>query len=182
MAARCAECLNQAVERCEVSGVPLCAGCLWYTEDGRRVSQRVAKRLAAQNTTVYSPSAYLNQLGAVIELPRLPEAPPATARHRNGNDLVALLAGITGILSMATCFGVGLAVIAPPLPMAPLLLGAIGLGGARHATRPDQARLLSWLGVAGGAGYVALALLLAVGALAFGLTGTLQGAFGPGLP
>jgi thiol:disulfide interchange protein len=182
MAARCAECLNEAVERCEVSGVPLCAGCLWYTDDGRRVSERVAKRLASQKVTVYPPSAYLDQLGRVIELPRLPEAPPVPARHRNGNDLVALLAGITGILSIATCFGVGLAMIAPPLPLVPLLLGAISLGGARHATRPDQARLLAWLGIAGGAGYVALALLLTVGALAFGLSGVLQGAFPSGLP
>jgi thiol:disulfide interchange protein len=174
--------LNEAVERCEVSGVPLCAGCLWYTEDGRRVSERVAKRLADQKVVVIPPRVYLDQLGAVIELPRLPEAPAVTARHRNGNDLVALLAGISGILSIATCFGVGLAVCAPPLPLVPLLLGAVGLAGARRATQPEQARMLAWLGIAGGAGYIALALLLVTGALAFGLTGMLQGILVPGGP
>lgn len=173
MAVRCAECLNEAIERCEVSGVPLCAGCLWYTDDGRRVSERVARRLSEQGKTVYSPKTYLDQLGEAMALPRLPEAPPLPARQRNGNDFIAALAGLSGILSIATCFGVGLAVCAPPLPLLPLLLGGIGLAGARHAGRPDQARLLSWLGIAGGAGFVALMLLLVIASIALGTTSLL---------
>ena len=179
MAARCAECLNEAIERCEVTGVPLCAGCLWYTDDGRRVSERVAKQLAQQGITVFSPTTYLNQLGTAAELPRLPEAPPLNTKHRNGNDLIALLAGISGIISIATCFGVGIALCVPPLPLLPLLLGSIGLAGSRAASNPSQARLLSWIGIAGGVGFVALVLLLIVGSIAFGTTTMLTSVFTP---
>jgi thiol:disulfide interchange protein len=179
MAARCAECLNEAIERCEVTGVPLCAGCLWYTDDGRRVSERAAKQLSQQGISVYSPATYLNQLGTAAELPRLPEAPPLNTKHRNGNDLIALLAGISGIISIATCFGVGIALCVPPLPLLPLLLGSIGLAGSRAASNPSQARLLSWIGVAGGVGFVALVLLLIVGSIAFGTTTMLTSVFTP---
>jgi thiol:disulfide interchange protein len=179
MAARCAECLNEAIERCEVSGAPLCAGCLWYTEDGRRVSERVARRMREQGMIVHSPDTYLEQLGAAIELPRLPEAPPLPSRPRNGNDFVAALAGIGGIISIATCFGVGFALCAPPLPLLPLLLGGIGLAGAQHASNPDQARLLSWLGIAGGLGFIALMLLLVIGSIAFGTTSLLGALLAP---
>jgi thiol:disulfide interchange protein len=179
MSVRCAECLNEAIERCEVTGTPLCAGCLWYTEDGRRVSERVAKQLAEHGVTIYSPELYLNQLGTAAELPRLPEAPPINTKHRNGNDLIALLAGISGVLSIATCFGVGIALCVPPLPLLPLLLGSIGLVGSRGASNPSQARLLSWIGIAGGAGFVALVMLLIVGSLAFGTTTMLTTVFTP---
>ena len=179
MAVRCAECLNEAIERCEITGVSLCAGHLWYTEDGRRVSERAARQLAQQGITIYSPDTYLSQLGIAAELPRLPEAPPLSTRHRNGNDLVALLAGISGIISIATCFGVGIALCVPPLPLLPLLLGGIGLAGSRSASNPDQARLLSWIGIAGGVGFVALVLLLIVGSIAFGTTNMLTTVFTP---
>jgi hypothetical protein len=163
--------------------VPLCAGCLWYTEDGRRVSERAAKQLAQQGVTIYPPGTYLNQLGTAAELPRLPEAPALNTRHRNGNDLVALLAGISGVISIATCFGVGIALCVPPLPLLPLLLGSIGLAGSRGASNPDQARLLSWIGIAGGVGFVALVLLLIVGSIAFGTTNMLTSVFAPrGIP
>ncbi len=179
MATRCAECLNEAIERCEITGVPLCAGCLWYTEDGRRVSERAARQLSEEGVTVYPPSHYLDQLGAAAQLPRLPEAPPINTSHRNGNDLIALFAGITGVFSIATCFGVGITLCVPPLPLLPLLLGGIGLAGSRGANNPEQARLLSWIGIAGGAGFVALVLLLIVGSLAFGTTTMLTSVFVP---
>ena len=177
MAVRCAECLNEVIERCEVTGVPLCAGCLWYTEDGRRVSERVAKQCALDGQVVYSPQTYLNQLGLAAELPRLPEVPPLNTSRRNGNDTVAMLAGISGIISIATCFGVGIALCVPPLPLLPLLLGGIGLAGACHAGNPQQARLLSWLGIAGGVGFVTLVLLLIIGSIAFGSTSMISSAF-----
>jgi thiol:disulfide interchange protein len=171
--------LNEAIERCEITGVPLCAGCLWYTEDGRRVSERAAKQLALQGVTVIAPARYLNQLGPAVELPRLPEAPPLNTKHRNGNDVIALLAGISGIISIATCFGVGIALCVPPLPLLPLLLGGIGLAGSRAASDPSRARLMSWIGIAGGAGFVALVLLLIIGSLAFGTTTMLTSVFTP---
>jgi hypothetical protein len=177
MAVRCVECLNEAIECCEVTGVPLCAGCLWYTDDGRRVSERVAKQLAQDGMVVYSPETYLNQLGLAAELPRLPEVAPLDTSRRNSNDAVALLAGISGIISIATCFGIGVALCVPPLPLLPLILGAIGLAGARSAGNPRQARLLSWLGISGGIGFVMIVVLLLIGSIAFGTTSMLTSAF-----
>jgi hypothetical protein len=169
MSARCVDCLNEAIERCEITGVPLCAEHLWYTDDGVRVSERVARQYQTQGRSVHAPSLYLQQLGAVAALPRLPTAPPPlVTRQRNGNDFIALLSCITGVISIATCFGIGIAICVPPLPLVPLLLGALGLAGSRNATRPDQARLFSWIGIVGGTGFVVLVLLALIGSVAFG--------------
>jgi thiol:disulfide interchange protein len=171
MSARCVDCLNEAIERCEVTGVPLCAEHLWYADDGRRVSERVAKQLQSQGKGVQAPGVYLEALGHVAALPRLPAAPlPHISRQRNGNDIIAVLALVSGVISIATCFGIGIAICVPPLPLVPLLLGSIGLAGARNATKPDQARLFSWIGIIGGAGFVALVLLAVIGSVAFGTT------------
>ena len=176
MSARCVDCLNEAVERCEVTGVPLCAEHLWYTNDGMRVSERVARQLQTQGKATLAPSVYLSQLGSVATLPRLPTAPPpVVTRQRNGNDIIALLACISGVISIATCFGIGIAICVPPLPLVPLLLGAIGLAGSRNATRPDQARLFAWIGIVGGAGFVVLVLLAVIGSVAFGTSNLLTG-------
>jgi thiol:disulfide interchange protein len=155
---------------------------LWYAEDGRRISERVAQQLAQQNVKVYSPKIYLQMLGSNAPLPTLPKAIYSYKRDRNGNDTIALLAGTTGLLSLASCFGIGLALCATPLPLLPLILGAIGLIGASNAANPGQARMLSWLGVAGGAGFVALVLLAMIASVAFGTTivtpwSTMRGAF-----
>jgi hypothetical protein len=168
MSARCVDCLNEAIERCEVSGVPLCAGCLWYTDDGRRISERVANQLASQGGKVHSPSAYLSQLGSTALLPTLPHPISTVNRARNGNDLIELIAGVTGLFSFATCFGVGMALCAAPLPLLPLILGGVGLYGARNAARPDQARLLSWIGIAGGAGFILLVMVFVLASIVFG--------------
>ena len=170
MSARCVDCLNEAIERCEITGVPLCAGCLWYTDDGRRLSEREARKLNDKGVVVYSPQIYLQQLGTAARLPSLPEAHYTYTRASNGNDLVATIAAVTGLISMASCFGIGLAVCAVPLPLLPLILGSVGLAGSKNAARPSQARFLSWIGVAGGAGFLAVVLLFVVGAAAFGTT------------
>jgi thiol:disulfide interchange protein len=159
MSARCVDCLNEAIERCEVTGVPLCAEHLWYAEDGRRISERVARQLEARGETVTSPQHYLTQLGGAMALPRLPVSPqPILTLQRNGNDIVALLALIAGVISLATCFGVGIALCLPPLPILPLILGVIGLAGAKNATRPAQARAFSTVGVVAGAGFAIIML------------------------
>ena len=151
-----------------MTGVPLCAGCLWYADDGRRVSEREARKLQDKGTVVYSPLTYLQQLGTAARLPSLPEAHYTNVRASNGNDLVATIAAVTGLISMASCFGIGLAVCAVPLPLLPLILGGVGLAGSKNAARPSQARFLSWIGVAGGAGFLAVVLLFVIAAAAFG--------------
>jgi thiol:disulfide interchange protein len=134
------------------------------------MSERVAQQLSQQGVTVYSPQTYLAMLGPHTALPTLPKANYAYKRDRNGNDTIAMLAGVTGLLSLVSCFGIGLALCAAPLPLLPLILGGIGLAGANSAGNPSQARFLSWLGVAGGAGFVALVLLVMVASVAFGTT------------
>lgn len=182
MSARCVECQNEAVERCELTGIPLCAMHLWYADDGRRISQSVARSLSQAGQAVYSPQTYLEALGAAAELPRLPLAPPSQASLGNNNhDIVAALAFGSGMLSIATCFGIGAAVCAAPLPLVPLILGIVGLGGARNARNPKRARLFSWTGIVGGSGFVFVTLLLLVAAIAFGITGPLQTLFTRGV-
>lgn len=182
MSARCAECQNEAVERCEVTGIPLCAQHLWYADDGRRITQTVARQLALSGHTVYSPQTYLDTLGAAAELPRLPVTPPSPyPGGSNNHDVVAAIAFGTGMLSIATCFGIGAAVCAAPLPLVPFILGIIGLSGARHARNPERARLFSWTGIVGGSGFIAVALLLVVASVAFGVTGPLTTLFTRGV-
>jgi thiol:disulfide interchange protein len=169
MSARCVECQIESIERCEVTGVPLCADHLWYAEDGRRISERVAKQLSASGVKVIEPQHYIEQLGHVMALPRLPlSPPPLISQQRNGSDIVALLAGICGVVSLATCFGIGIALCIPPLPLLPLILGGVGLAGSKYATRPQQARVMSWIGIVGGAGFVILVLLALLASAMFG--------------
>jgi len=102
MPSRCVDCLNESVERCAVTGVTLCAEHLWYLDDGRRVSERVAQQMSAAWRTVYSPQHYLEQLGAAYPPPKLPQsAAPRIRRLPNGYDLLGWLAIGFSISSIA---------------------------------------------------------------------------------
>ncbi len=163
MTARCVDCLNEAIERCEVTGVPLCAAHLWYVDDGRRVSERVARQIETGGRRITPPEKYLTKLGGAMALPRLPSAPRAVISvQRNANDIIALLAMATGIVSIATCFGVGVSLCMPAAPILPLILGAIGLAGSKSATRPDQARTFSWVGIIAGGSFVIIVVALSL--------------------
>jgi hypothetical protein len=171
MAVRCVDCLNEAIERCETTGVPLCAEHLWYSPEGRRISERVARQLQSRGDEVVAPQIYLADVGAALALPRLPHGPrPMINTQRNGNDVVALLALISGAVSIATGFGIGLALCLPPLPLVPLILGLIGLAGAKNAVKPDQARLYSWIGIVPGAVFLVLVVIIATLLLIGGLS------------
>jgi hypothetical protein len=162
MPVRCVDCLNEAIERCETTGVPLCAEHLWYADDGKRVSERVARQLQSRGENVTAPQVYLADVGAVLALPRLPNGPrPVINTQRNGNDVVALLALISGAISIATGFGIGLALCMPPLPLVPLVLGLIGLAGSKNAVKPDQARIFSWIGVVPGVVFLIIVVVIA---------------------
>ena len=182
MSVRCVDCLNEAIERCEVTSAPLCAEHLWYTDGGRRVSERVARQLEAKGEVIHSPSKYLEQLGGALALPRLPVAPQVEVTQlRNGNDIMALLALVSGVITLATCFGIGIALCLPPLPLASLILGVIGLAGSKSATRPPQARMFSWVGIIAGAGFVLLMLTLIGVTLAAGSSSLFPTLYRPGV-
>jgi hypothetical protein len=155
---------------------------LWYTDAGRRVSERVARQLESKGEVIHAPAKYLDQLGGALALPRLPIAPQVeVTRLRNGNDIMALLALISGVITLATCFGIGIALCLPPLPLAPLILGVIGLAGSKNATRPPQARMFSWIGIVAGAGFVLLMLALIGVTLAAGSTSLFPTFYRPGV-
>jgi hypothetical protein len=51
-----------AVERCEVCHKPLCAYCLYYTEDGQRLCQAHAEEARLRGTQIEEPGIYADQL------------------------------------------------------------------------------------------------------------------------
>jgi hypothetical protein len=59
------------------------------------------------------------------------------------------------------------------LPLLPLILGGVGLAGSKYATRPQQARVMSWIGIVGGAGFVILVLLALLASAMFGTSSLL---------
>ena len=46
-----------AIENCEVCGVPLCAYCLYYTNDGQRLCKQHADEAEAAGAFIRSPGA-----------------------------------------------------------------------------------------------------------------------------
>jgi hypothetical protein len=183
MSARCVDCLNQAIERCEITGVPLCAEHLWYAEDGRRISERVARQIEATGTTIVAPQVYLSRLGSALALPQLPVAPPPSiSLQRNGNDLLSVLSLISGVISLATCFGIGVSVCLPATPIVPFVLGVISLAGSKSATRPDQARIFSWVGIIAGGSFLLITVLLTAIALISGSNMLLPFLYQPSSP
>ena len=107
----------------------------------------------------------------VATLPRLPESPqPIITKQRNGNDVIALLSLIIGHLLARDLLWHWHCHVRATSAAVPLLLGSIGLAGAKNASKPDQARLFSWIGIVGGAGFIAVVLLIVVGSVAFGTT------------
>ncbi|MFN3705255.1 MAG: hypothetical protein ACK4WM_04605, partial [Thermoflexales bacterium] len=75
-------------------------------------------------------------------------------------DVLAWLSLLSGLISLATCFGIGLALIAPPLPLVAFILGLSALADAPRAERPERARLFAWVGIVGGAGMLISALVI----------------------
>jgi hypothetical protein len=170
------------VERCEVTGIPLCAQHLWYADDGRRISQTVARQLGQSGVTVYSPQTYLSTLGAAVELPRLPMAPPSVAALGNNNhDVIAALAFGTGMLSIATCFGDRRGRLRCPAPrLVPLIPGWSAWAARGTPATRSGARLFSWTGIGPGRLHRHHPAP-PVAALAFGITGPLQTLFTRGV-
>ncbi len=104
-------------------------------------------------------------------MPQLPAPiPPKVHEQSRRADVLAWLALVSGLISLVTCFGAGLVLIAPPLPLLPLILGLVALAESRRSERPARARAFAWVGIAGGSGALVFALLLAatlIGSVSF---------------
>jgi len=179
MAVRCCECPHEAIERCEVSGVPLCARHLWYAADGRRVSQQVAQRLAADGVSVTGPGPYLQALGTTAQPPGLASsAGSAPVSGNKGYDTLATVTLIMGIFTLATCFGLGMFFIVAPVPIITVVLGALTVGNARKATDPARARNYGWLAIISSLGIAVVAPVAVLVTIATGLGSSLGPLFG----
>ena len=136
-----------ALERCEVCGKPLCAYCLYYTEDGQRLCVEHAAEARALGVKVDEPAAYAEQLvraqvGADRKHKRGWHDADDSLYKGNSNDLAALIALVLGVVTLGSCCGGFYCV-----PIVGLLLSILGLVNAGKAYDPSRTRKLSILGL-----------------------------------
>lgn len=137
-----------AIERCEVCGKPLCAYCLYYTEDGQRLCDRHAEEARRRGLTIEEPGAYADQLiGAqaamVGKRKRGSTNGDETLYRGNSHDLGALVAMLIGLISLTACCGGFYC-----LPPVGLILSLLALLNAKHAYDPSRTRKLGFIGLA----------------------------------
>ncbi len=149
-----------ALERCEVCNKPLCAYCLYYTEDGQRLCVEHAAEARALGVHVDEPAAYAEQLiGAQIGADRKQKRGWREADRSlykgNSTDLIALIALVLGVVTLGSCCGGFYCV-----PVAGVLLALAGLINARKAYDPGRTRKLSAVALAA-SGVVVLVIVLA---------------------
>jgi hypothetical protein len=94
---------------------------------------------------------------AASEISRL-TAPEATFKG-NTYDLAALGALASGVVVLFSCLTCNMGFYC--LPLLPLVLGLIGLLGARQSVEGERTRLWSWLGIAAG-GFIVLLTIAGV--------------------
>jgi len=100
-------------------------------------------------------------------VPAEPGAPGQTSRPQvtfmgNSYDLVAVVAATVGGLMAASCLTCN--TIWYCMPVGAIVLGLVGLLSTKEAIDADRTRLLSWIGVAGGA---VVLLLVVLGIIAY---------------
>ena len=89
----------------------------------------------------------------------------------NSYDLTAVVAVTAGAMVAVPCLTCNMGSYC--LPLVPIVLGLVGLISAKDSVDPERTRLLSWLGIGGGAlvfGLIVLGILLYVGFMAFMIT------------
>jgi hypothetical protein len=82
---------------------------------------------------------------------------PVVTFRGNGYDLTAFVGVIIGLLMLSVCLTCGL--IQYILPFIPIILGGIGLAMAKDSVDPERTKLLSWIGLGSGLGFLLLIFL-----------------------
>jgi hypothetical protein len=106
--------------------------------------------------------------GQAIDAPtdagKRPQAPEASEVTYQGNstDLSAIGALASSVLLLFTCLTCGSGVYC--LPVVPLVLGLIGVLGAKRSVNKEQTQLFSWIGI--GAGGLSI-LFIVAGVIAY---------------
>ncbi|HVO68604.1 MAG TPA: hypothetical protein VMT24_01080 [Aggregatilineaceae bacterium] len=137
-----------ALERCEVCGKPLCAYCLYYTEDGQRLCQEHADEARLMGAQIEEPAAYADQLvgaqiGALRKHKRGEGADGRALYQGNSHDLMGLIGLLVGTVSVGACCGVGYC-----LPVVGLVLSLVAVINAKSAYDPRRTRKLGLIGMA----------------------------------
>jgi hypothetical protein len=136
-----------AIERCEVCRKPLCAYCLYYTEDGQRLCAEHAETARLSGVRIEEPTAYAEQLigaqaGIAGKHKRGQDADDGTLYKGNSHDLLSLIGMLIGVISVGACCGIGYC-----LPGVGLVVSLVALINARHAYNPRRTRKLSLVGL-----------------------------------
>jgi hypothetical protein len=87
-----------------------------------------------------------------------PPPPPQVTFRGNSYDLISLGSLATGGLILFSCVTCGMGYYC--MPVIAVVLGAIGVLGARQAVERERTRLWSWLGIAAG-GFILLIMAAA---------------------
>jgi hypothetical protein len=136
-----------AIERCEVCNKPLCAYCLYYSEDGQRLCAEHADLARMAGLKVEEPGAYADQLlgaqaGVFRKQKRGAWIDDESLYKGNSHDLVGFLGAIIGLVSVVSCCG---AVYC--LPIAAFALSLAGIINAKNAFDPKRTRKLAIIGL-----------------------------------
>ncbi len=135
-----------ALERCEVCRKPLCAYCLFYTEDGQRLCAAHAAEARARGVAIEEPAAYAEQLlgaqaGALRKQKRGGED-DAHLYKGNSNDLLGLLGMVLGLISVGACCGAAYC-----MPLVGFVFSLIALLNAKDSFDPKRTRKLGLIGL-----------------------------------
>ena len=152
-----------AVEQCETCGRPLCAACLWYTEDGERLCEEHAAARKAIGEPVVSPEKYV-EAHDEVEAAALRQAPaPAAPYQGNTLDVLALVAVVIGVVAFSANFG-GVYLF----PVFGIVLGIAAVLQASQSLNPKRTATLGWVAIGTSAVGILFWLLIIFGCL--GLT------------
>ena len=135
-----------ALERCEVCGKPLCAYCLYYTDDGQRLCEEHAEDARKLGVAVEEPASYADQLigaqiGALRKRKRSESAGEEDLYKGNSTDVMSLIGMLIGIISAGACCG---AVYC--LPIVGLVLSLMAVFGAKKSFDPRRTRRFGLIG------------------------------------
>ena len=148
-----------AVEDCELCDRPLCALCLWYGSDGKRLCEIHASELRDGGKEVFPPTEYAdaihNSLIVQAETERAADRP--VTYKGNNQDIGALLSAVLAVTALFSCCG-GLYC----LPIIALALGAVTYLNADKAIDSSRTRHLSGIGLGAGA-LMVLAIFACIG-------------------
>lgn len=157
-----------ALERCEVCGKPLCAYCLYYTDDGQRLCAEHAEAARALGVTVDDPGTYADQLigaqiGAARKHKRSEQADDGTLYKGNSTDLMSLIGMLLGVVGLGACCGAAYC-----MPLVAFGLSITALLNANKAHDKARTRRLGLIGlITSGVLVLAIVGCIALYALSF---------------